>query len=539
MKVSDAITKFFEMQNVKYVFGYPGGALLPIYESFRGANFKHILVRNEQAAAHAANGYSRISGEVGIAIATSGPGGTNLITGIATAYMDSIPLILITGQVNTTSIGKDSFQEADITGATEPFTKHNYLVKNPNNIIKILKEAFYIASSGRPGPVLIDIPKNIQESHIKSNFNENINILGYKPTTNGHSGQIKKIIQRLKKAKRPIVYVGGGVFSANAIYELREFIEKARIPIVNTMMGIGAFPMDSELYAGMVGFHGNEHTDIILKKSDLVFIVGARMSDRATMNFSSFREETDLIHIDIDPAEIGKNVKNQIPIVGDAKNILKSLNSKLSNINFNNWVKEVNSLKSFPENFVITKTKTINPKIAFRLLSSITPDNTIITADVGQNQIWAAKNYKYIGSRRYLTSGGLGTMGYSLSASIGAKLADPNREVICVTGDGGIQMLLAELGTLKETSEKVIILLFNNNCLGMVKELQEKKYGKDSPYGVDYTFSPDFVKIANAFEIKAKRIYSNEELNLVFKEALNQDKSFLIECMVDREFGTL
>ncbi|BEP28319.1 biosynthetic-type acetolactate synthase large subunit [Helicovermis profundi] len=539
MKVSDAICKFFETKNVEYVFGYPGGALLPMYESFRHSNFKHILVRNEQGAVHSASGYARISGKVGVCIATSGPGATNLITGIATAYMDSIPIVAITGQVNTEAIGKDSFQEADITGATEPFTKHNYLVKDPNDILRVLKEAFFIASSGRPGPVLIDIPRNVQDAHIDFDLSKEINILGYKPTTDGHSGQIKKIIQRIKKANRPLIYVGGGVFSAKATKELREFVKITKIPLVNTMMGLGAFPMDSPYYGGMVGFHGNEHSELILKEADLVLIIGARMSDRATMNFSSFKTDTDLIHIDIDPAEIGKNVVNQIPIVGDAKNILNSLNKKISTLKIEDWLNKVNDIKTFTENFVTTNTKTINPKIALRLLSSISPNDTIITADVGQNQIWAAKNFKYYGDRRYLTSGGLGTMGYSLSASIGAKLASPNREVICVTGDGGIQMLLAELGTLAESKAKVIILLFNNSALGMVKELQEKKYGKNAPFGIDYDLSPDFVKIAKAFSLSGERVYSNANLNKVYQKALSSEKSFLIECIVDKDFGTL
>lgn len=539
MKVSEAIVKILELENVKTVFGYPGGAVLPLYEALRGSEIQHVLVRNEQSAAHCASGYARAAQTTGVCIGTSGPGATNLITGIATAYMDSIPMVVITGQVKKDLIGKDAFQEADITGATEPFTKHNYLVREAQDIPRVLTEAFYIASSGRPGPVLVDIPKDIQMDHITFDYPGKVDILGYKPTTNGHSGQIRKIIQRLKKSRRPVIYAGGGIIRANAMKELRKFAEKGRIPVVNTMMGLGSFPMDSPYYVGMVGFHGHEFTNEIIKRSDLMIIVGARMSDRATQNFSSLNPDTDVVHIDIDPAEIGKIFEHQIPVVGDAKSILKKMTEKIVKLDTDAWLQEIESIKFLPEEYTLEPTETVNPKIAMRLLSDMVPENTIVTADVGQNQIWAAKNFKYSGERRYFTSGGLGTMGYSLPAAIGAKLAAPDKTVVAVMGDGGIQMLLAELGTLSESNEHVIIMLFNNSRLGMVRELQDNTYGKGRNYGIEFGLNPDFVKIGEAYGIPSKRVASHDALESTYKEALKSEKAFLIECIVDPSFGTL
>ncbi len=463
MKVSEAIVRVLEMENVKTVFGYPGGAVLPLYEALRNSDIEHILVRNEQSAAHCASGYARAAQQTGVCIGTSGPGATNLITGIATAYMDSIPMVVITGQVRKELIGKDAFQEADITGATEPFTKHNYLVKDPQDIPRILTEAFYIASTGRPGPVLVDIPKDVQMEKINFDYPGKVDILGYKPTTNGHSGQIKKVIQRLKKAKRPIIYAGGGIIRANATAELKKFAEKGKIPVINSLMGLGSFPMDSPYYVGMLGSHGHNYACDIMKGADLLVIVGARMSDRAIHNFGTLDPETDVVHIDIDPAEIGKIFTHNIPVVGDARIFLK-MGEKIVPLDTAEWMKKIDNIKSFVvETYSLEESETINPKIALRLLSDKVAEDTIVTADVGQNQIWAAKNFKYSGTRKYFTSGGLGTMGYSLPAAIGAKMAAPDKTVIAVMGDGGIQMLLAELGTLSESNKQVIVMLFNNS----------------------------------------------------------------------------
>lgn len=539
MKVSDAIVQYLEAKNIAHVFGYPGGAVLPLYESLRTSTIQHILVRNEQSAAHAASGYGRAQKTTGVCIATSGPGATNLITGIATAYMDSIPMVIITGQVRTPMIGKDGFQEADITGATEPFTKHNYLVRDPDLVIPILQEAFYIASTGRPGPVLIDIPRDIFDAHTAYKVPKEPEILGYKPTTEGHDGQVKKVIQRLKKAKRPLIYAGGGIIQSSSEKLLKEFSLKTNVPVVNTLMGIGSISMDSDLYVGMVGFHGNKLAQAVLNSADLVLIIGARMSDRATLNFKAIAPSTDVVHIDIDPAEIGKIVEHQIPIVGDAYSILKKLVDKAPNMDQSNWIKEIREMKSPNPVMSLEPSQTVNPKTALRILSKIASDDTIVTADVGQNQIWAAKNFSFTGTRSFLTSGGLGTMGYSLSAGIGAKVGAPSKQVISIMGDGGFQMFLSEMGTLAELDIPMIVLVFNNNRLGMVRELQDKAYGKGKTFGIDFQKNPDFIKIAEAYGITGYRITSNADLENIFKLALTEEKPTFIECVVDPEFDTL
>lgn len=539
MKVSDAIVQYLESKNISHVFGYPGGAILPLYESLRTSSIEHILVRNEQSAAHAASGYSRAKKTTGVCIATSGPGATNLITGIATAYMDSIPMVIITGQVRTPMIGKDSFQEADITGATEPFTKHNYLVRDPKQMIPILQEAFYIASTGRPGPVLIDVPRDIFDSHATYTVPKEPDILGYKPTMQGHDGQLKKVIQRIKKASRPLIYAGGGVIQSSSEQLLQEFSKKTDIPVVNTLMGIGSMPMDSERYVGMVGFHGNKLAQATLNKSDLVIIIGARMSDRATLNFKAISPTTEVVHIDVDPAEIGKVVENHVPIVGDAYAVLKILIEKSPTLSFTSWLNEIKEMKTFNPVMTLEPSKTVNPKTALRILSSLTTEDAIITADVGQNQIWTAKNYEFSGSRSFFTSGGLGTMGYSLSAGIGAQIAATNKQVISVMGDGGFQMFLSEMGTLAELNLPMIVLVFNNNRLGMVRELQDQAYGKGKHFGIDFQKNPDFLKIADAYGIKGYRITSNDALESTFSLALQSKEPIFIECLVDPEFDTL
>jgi len=539
MKVSDAIVQYLETKNITHIFGYPGGAVLPLYESLRTSSIQHVLVRNEQSAAHAASGYSRAKKTTGVCIATSGPGATNLITGIATAYMDSIPMVIITGQVKTPMIGKDSFQEADITGATEPFTKHNYLVRDPKDVMPILQEAFYIASTGRPGPVLIDIPRDIFEGHTGYVMPKEPSILGYKPTTDGHDGQLKKIIQRLKKAKRPLIYAGGGIIQSRSEELLQVFSKKTGVPIVNTLMGIGSIPMDSELYIGMVGTHGNKLAHAALNKADLVLIIGARMSDRATLNFKAIAQTTDVVHIDVDPAEIGKIVPHQIPIVGDAYAVLKRLIDKTPKLNQDEWLEQIKAMETLNPVMTLDASETVNPKTALRILSKIADHDAIMTADVGQNQIWAAKNFDFLGHRTFFTSGGLGTMGYSLSAGIGAKLGAPSKQVISVMGDGGFQMFLSEMGTLAELNIPMLVLVFNNNRLGMVRELQDKTYGKGKQFGINFTKNPNFIKIAEAYGIKAYHIHSNDALEETFKKALDEKNPVFIECLVSPDFDTL
>lgn len=538
MKSSDAIVKCLEKEKINMVFGYPGGAVLPLYESLRNSNIKHILVRHEQSAAHSASGYARSSRKVGVCIGTSGPGATNLITGIATAYMDSIPLIIITGQVKSTSIGKDVFQEADIIGSTESFTKHNYLIKNPNDIPKVIKESLYIASSGRPGPVLIDIPVDIQNEIIKFYYPENVSILGYKPTYKGHIGQIKRALRKLKNSKKPLICAGGGIISADASKELQIFSEKFNIPVVHTLMGIGSIPSNSPYYAGMVGCHGNSCSNKVVTEADLLIIIGARLTDRAASCFKSIDENTNIIHIDIDPAEVGKNIDTNIPIIGDAKNILQQLIELSSSLETYDWINRINALKKVSCDEEYFNSNFVNPKKSLKILSNIVDEDTIVTADVGQNQIWTANNFEVVGNRKLFTSGGLGTMGYSLPAAVGAKLASPDKNVICVVGDAGIQMCLSELGTISENNLNIIIILFNNSILGMVKELQDMAYGKGSNFGVQFK-NPNFVKIAQAYDLCSKIATSDEEFEDILKEALQSKTGYLIECIVDSNFSTL
>lgn len=538
MRVADIVIKALEAHGVSTVFGYPGGANLPLYDALRTSTLKHVLVRNEQAAAHAASGYARASKSIGVCLSTSGPGATNLITGIATAYMDSIPMIIITGQVNSDLIGKDAFQEADIVGATESFTKHNYLVKDANDIPRILAEAFYIATTGRPGPVLIDIPRDIFEARIPFSTLPEISILGYNPTTNGHAGQIKRAMQKLNAAKRPIIYAGGGVINAKATEALQFLANTGQIPVVNTLMGLGSFPMDSPLFVGMVGYHGHDYALEIIEKADYVLIAGARMSDRATLNFKALSPQAEVVHIDIDPAEIGKIFNHQIPLVGDLRLILEKFNEKITQLDTSAWLEEIAQIKPKPEPMVADDSLTVSPRKALRILSDHVDENTILVADVGQNQIWAARHFPYIGKRMYLTSGGLGTMGYSLPAAIGAKYAAPEKMVICVVGDSGIQMLLSELGTMSQLGEKIICILFNNQRLGMVRELQDTQFNGNH-FGVQFGNNPDFVKIADAYGIQAQRVSSNAAFAKAVETALSVEGPYLIECDVDPNYNCL
>ncbi|WP_058486619.1 biosynthetic-type acetolactate synthase large subunit [Defluviitalea phaphyphila] len=536
MKAAEAIVKCLEKEEVNVIFGYPGAAIMPVYEALRNSNIKHILVRQEQAAAHSANGYARTSGEVGVCIATSGPGATNLITGIATAYMDSIPLIVITGQVKSTLIGRDVFQEVDITGATESFIKHSYLVKDAKNIPQIMKEAFHIAKTGRPGPVLIDIPEDIQNEDIKFSYDMEINIRGYKPTYIGHIGQVKRAIKRLKESKKPILCIGGGVVSAKAEKELLKFVEKTKIPVVSTLMGLGGIDHNSPYYIGMIGSHGFNFANRAIAEADVVMFLGARIADRATGGSKLFAKNADIIHIDVDPAEIGKNLGTAIPVVGDVKKILEQFLELITPLNTEEWMEYLNSLR---QNYKRKRniTNNVNPKYAINLISEILDNNAIMVADVGQNQMWAALNFKIIEDRKFLTSGGLGTMGYSLPAAIGAAIANPKRQVVAVMGDGGFQMSLFELATIKQNEIKLIILLFNNEGLGMVREIQHKVYKAE--YGVSLNKNPDFIKLAQAYGIKGKRVFKDDELKDAVNEAIESDESFLIECIVDPKESTL
>ena len=539
MKVASAIVKCLEHEKITTVFGYPGGAVLPLYEEIRKSEIEHVLVRNEQSAVHYASGYARKAGTVGVCIATSGPGATNLITGIATAYMDSIPVVIITGQVNSTLIGTDAFQEADIIGASEPFTKHSYLVKDTDNIEAVFKQAFYIAASGRPGPVLIDIPKDIQEKKIKFKYPKDVKIVGYNPTVQGHKGQIKRMITRIRRAERPLIFAGGGVLSANASELLSEFVNKTKIPVVNSLMGLGCFSHESPYYVGLIGSHGECYANEIFTKSDLVIVIGARMSNRAMHKFEALNPEMDIIHIDIDPAEIGKNLWATIPVVGDARNILTELVGSTIEIDTSGWLSEIYKLKESYVPAVDDNLGDVSPKYFMKNVSERLRANSVLVADVGQNQFWAAKNYPIIESRSFMTSGGLGTMGYSLPAAIGAKFADKNAQVICTIGDGGIQMCLGELAVIGEHRLDIKLVVFKNNRLGMVKELQDNVYGSSKNFGVEFGVEVDFGQIAEAYGIKGFRVENENEVVEAVEAVLSEPGPCLIECIVNPNYGTL
>jgi len=535
LKASEAIIKCLLEEQVDTVFGYPGGYILNVYDALRRSKINHILVRQEQAAAHSASGYARVSGKVGVCIATSGPGATNLITGIATAYMDSIPMVIFTGQVKSSLIGRDVFQEADITGATESFTKHSYLVKNANELPRIIKDAFYIASTGRPGPVLIDLPDDIQSEEIEFKYPDTVDIRGYKPTTTGHMGQIKRAVKAIEKSSRPLIIAGGGVILAKARAELLRFVEKTGIPVVHTLMGKGALPSQNPHYVGMIGTHGFAEANMAMAKADLLIFIGARIADRAWGGVGDkIPKSVKIIHIDIDPAEIGKNVGTQIPLVGDAKYILTEMTEKIGKLDNSQWLSEIQASKKPQKS---GSSDRVEPKYAVRLLSDKLNDNAVLVADVGQNQIWAARNFEDRPNRHFLTSGGLGTMGYALPASVGAKIAEPERQVVAVVGDGGFQMSIQELGTIAANNLGIKIILFNNSRLGMVRELQERRFGKTTEVFLDK--NPDFIKLCSAYGIEGIRVNNNSELEKALEVAIEKEGPFLVECLVDPTESTL
>lgn len=532
MKVTgaEALIKSLEYENVNFIFGYPGGAILPVYDALNNSKIKHILTRSEQGAAHAASGYARVSGKVGVCMATSGPGATNLVTGIATAYMDSIPIVAITGQVSTTVIGRDVFQEVDITGATAPFTKHNYLVKNAKDIPRIVKEAFYIASTGRPGPVLIDLPKDVAQTKIDFEYPKKIILKGYKPNITGHPLQIIRAAEMIKESQKPLICAGGGINSGKAEKELMNLAEKVNIPVVTTLMGTGAFPADHPLYVGMIGMHGISSANKIVTESDLIIAAGARFADRTIGKMEGFAPKAKIIHIDIDPAEIGKNISVDTPIVGDVKQILAEIEKNVVSKEKTEWNKYVDSLK---QNMVLSvNNKYLNPADVIRHLSYKTKGKAIITTEVGSHQMWTAQHYEFIKPRTFISSGGLGTMGYGLAAAIGAQIAKADKTVINICGDGSFQMNLTEMATAVENNLPIKIILFNNQGLGLVRQLQEfyceRRYNQ-----VHFGFVPDFVKLANSYNIKAARIHKQEEISTAIDALIAEKGPFLLECVVD------
>lgn len=528
---AEIMVKCLEAEGVDIVFGYPGAAICPFYDKVYDSSITHILVRQEQNAAHAASGYARCSNRPGVCVATSGPGATNLITGIATAYTDSIPIVAITGQVRSDLLGRDVFQEADITGACEPFVKHSYLVSKTEDLPRVFKEAFHIASTGRPGPVLIDIPVDIQENEIESfEYPESVNIIGYKPNTKGHAIQVKKAVEAINASKRPVIVSGGGVLSSGIKLKLQKFAETTGIPVISTMMGIGVMPSEHELYLGMLGTHGKAVANRALHEADLVIVCGARLGDRAVAAPDQMSENTKVIHIDIDPAEIGKNVKTEIPIVGDMKNVINMLLDSIGDYKVTTmWSETVKSWKKDLYREPPVFDGFVEPRTLVGHLSAMFRSKAILVADVGQNQIWCANNFR-IREGRFLTTGGMGTMGYSVPAAIGAKMARPSRDVVAVCGDGSFQMNLTELGTIMQNNVDIKIIVMRNNRLGMVRELQSNHYG--SRYSATILGDPDFTKIAEAYGIKTAEVNSNEEAEKVAEEMFKLKEPFILICNV-------
>jgi acetolactate synthase-1/2/3 large subunit len=529
-------------EGVTDIFGFPGGAVLDIYHEFKNYNIRHILVRHEQAAVHAADGYARATGRVGVCLVTSGPGATNTVTGIATAYMDSVPVIVFSGQVPTKLIGNDAFQEADIVGITRPCTKHNYLVKDVDELAVTIREAFHIASTGRHGPILIDLPKDIIREMSQFHYPEQINLQGYNPTYSGHQRQIKRAFNEILESKKPLIYAGGGVISSNASRELLGFAHKLQIPVTTTLMGLGCFPGTDSLSLGMLGMHGTYRANIAVTNCDLLIAIGARFDDRVTGDISKFAPHAKIIHIDIDPTSISKNVRVDTPIVGDVKDILQKFHLLLEDekkINWKSrrksWFSQIDKWKSI-HSLEYKQKDVIKPQYVVEKLYQLTEGKAIISTEVGQNQMWAAQYYSFDQPRKFLTSGGLGTMGYGFPAAIGAQVAFPKETVIDIAGDGSIQMNIQELATAVHYKLPVKIAILNNRCLGMVRQWQELFYDKNYA-STPLENSPDFVKLAEAYGAMGLRATKPSEVVPVIKKALNSKKPVIMDFVVEQEEG--
>ncbi len=524
-------------EGTEVIFGIPGGVVLPIFDEIYDSKMKVILTRHEQGAIHAADGYARVTGKAGVCIATSGPGATNLVTGLANAHMDSIPLVAVTGQVGTGSIGRDAFQEADITGITMPVTKHNYLVKDPESLLRIIQEAFHIATTGRPGPVLIDVPADITTMSVESGFPKEINLEGYKPTIIGHRKQIKNAVKAIEKAERPLLYIGGGIIIAGAAEELRRLVDILKCPVTHTLMGKGAFPEDHELSVGMLGMHGTWAANTAISNADTVIAIGVRFDDRVTGRLDKFAGDTTFIHIDIDPAEIGKNVAVHIPIVGDAKNVLETLIKEMPKdyAPRNAWLRTVEGWKkSHPLTYNGDSGSDIMPQYVVERLYEITKGEAIISTEVGQNQMWAAQYYKMSKPRTWISSGGLGTMGFGFPAAIGAQVGRPDALVIDIAGDGSLMMNIQELATAVCHDLPVKIVVLNNGYLGMVRQWQQMFY-KGRYSSTDLCGNPDFAPIAEAFGAAGITVTAKDELDDALAEGMNNGRPTIIDVKVSRE----
>jgi acetolactate synthase I/II/III large subunit len=531
-------------EGVDTLFCYPGGAVLNITDALYGSDIHQILVRHEQGAVHAADGYARTSGRPGVCLVTSGPGATNTVTGIATAYMDSVPIVVFSGQVNTELIGNDAFQEADIVGITRPCTKHNYLVKDVKDLARIIKQAFYIASSGRPGPVLVDIPKDVSAAMAEFHYPEKVSIKGYQPNYAGHPGQIKKAMKLIASAKRPVLYTGGGVIISNAANELTALAETLSIPVTNTLMGLGGFPGNHPLFLGMLGMHGTYAANMTVMNSDLIIAIGARFDDRVTSKLDAFATEATVIHVDIDPTSISKNIPVDIPIVGDARNVLKKMlqaieEEKAALSGYKNqiadWLIQVEEWKTkFPLTY--SRNGTLKPQYVIERVYALTKGKAFIATEVGQNQMWTAQFYKFHAPRQIITSGGLGTMGFGFPAAIGAQVAFPDALVIDIAGDGSIQMNIQELATAVQFGLPVKIVVLNNGCLGMVRQWQELFYEKR--YSISkLECMPDFVKLAEAYGAVGYEIHDEKDVDRVLKTAFANKRTTIINVHVCPEEG--
>ena len=535
------IIKCLKEEGVEVIFGYPGGKVIPLYDALFDSDIRHILVRHEQCAAHAADGYARVTGKTGVCVATSGPGATNLVTGIANAHMDSIPIVAITGQVGTAQIGTDAFQEADITGIVAPITKHNYLVKDVEDLPGVIKEAFRIASTGRPGPVLIDIPVDITTDLIDENFKVDINLPGYKPTLKGNLKQVRMAVKKIAESRKPVIFAGGGVISSGASDILRKFVKVVKIPVITSLLGMGSFPETDQLSLKMAGMHGTKYANLAFTEADLIIAVGVRFDDRVTCKLSEFAPEADVIHIDIDPAEIGKNIKVLVPIVGDAKIVLTDLKREYEKYiekkgipDREDWLSRIKKLKKdYPLKYD-RNSNNVKPAYVVEKIYELTKGDAIICTEVGQNQMWAAQYYKFTKPRTLVSSGGLGTMGFGLPASIGAKIGRPDKTVIDIAGDGSIQMVSQELATAVTNKIPIKVIILNNGYLGMVRQCQEffwnRRYSQ-----TNINNCVDFVKLVEAYGGIGFRVKQKEEVESTIKKALEINKLVLVDIWIDRE----
>ncbi len=538
----EILMKVLQEEGVETIFGFPGGAVIDIYDELVKTEIRHILVRHEQGAVHAADGYARASGRVGVCLVTSGPGATNTVSGIASAYMDSIPIVILTGQVPTQLIGNDAFQEVDIVGITRPCTKHNYLVKNIDELARTVKEAFYIARSGRPGPVLVDLPKDVIQGTSTYRPIKDIHLRSYNPTYEPNIKQLHKVIKLIKSSKRPLIFAGGGVILSKGSKELTEFARKVHAPVTATLMGLGAFPATDPLWLGMIGMHGTYRANMSSGECDLLIAVGVRFDDRVTGKIDAFAPKAKIVHIDIDPTSISKNIPVTIPIVGDCKITIQRLNNMLNEEDFGDIKKQRQSWFQLIEEWKATKTlayeqtDVIKPQFVVQKLYELTRGEAIITTEVGQNQMWAAQYYHFDHPNRFITSGGLGCMGFGLPAAIGAQIACPDKLVVDIAGDGSIQMNIQEMATAMQYKLPVKIAILNNRYLGMVRQWQELFY--DRCYAcTDMDHTPDFVKLAEAYGAVGMRATRQEEVEPILKEGLSMPEAVIMDFLVEREAG--